>query len=159
MATPNVLRKLDNRVLGDRFRKKDVMEARATDDDADVERTDGERTEEAREGTPRGSGPRFGTGDGFRQFLTIFYRIAALVFLLLAVICILGIVFTLAPTNEDNSLVSNVLDIAKSAAGPFKDVFTVMDNPDREVTVNYGFAAAIYLVIAFVIGKLPGGKS
>lgn len=160
MRMPGALRRIDDKVLGDRLKKGEP----------DVSPADDGRTEQlkrptAERGQPRIARPaerpaaeRPDTGQGLRETLTIVYRISQLVLLLLAVIVVLGIVFTLAPTNEDNVIVRNALSIAEGAAGPFKDVFTVMDKPDRELTVNYGFAAAVYLLLSFVVGKLPGGK-
>ena len=46
----------------------------------------------------------------------------------------------------------------REPAGPFRDVFTVGDNPDRELIVNYGFAAVVYAALATVVGKI-GRKS
>lgn len=97
------------------------------------------------------------TGDGPKEFLTVVYRIARVVFLLLALACALGVVFVLAPTNEDNSVVQFVNDVADGAAGPFRDVFT-NDDQDRELMINYGFAALVYVVLSVLVTKLPGAK-
>jgi len=71
---------------------------------------------------------------------------------------LLGIVFTLTPTIGDNAIVRNVLDLADGAAGPSRDVLTVDDDAERELVVNYGFAAVVYFALSVVVGKLPGGK-
>ena len=141
MRVPAALRRMDDRVLGDRFKKRPTTTQ--TDEVVVEERTT--------------SAPRPRTGQGAREALSIVYRISRLVFLALALACLLGILFTLAPTNEDNSIVSGVLDLAEGAAGPFKDVFTAKD-PERETVVNYAFAAFVYLLASVLVGKLPGGK-
>lgn len=167
MRMPTALRSLDNRVLGDRGRKR----AHSRDDSAeprqDSDRQDGDRQdtqdpypEERREvRTTREEAPESGgsTGDGLKQFLTIFYRVAKAVFLLLSLVVILGIVFILAPTNEDNVIVQNVLDLADTIAGPFRDVFTA-DDAEREMVINYGLASGVYFLAATLVTKLPSGK-
>ncbi len=77
-------------------------------------------------------------------------------FLLLAVVLVLAIVLIIAPANDQNSIVQNVFEIAEKVAGPFKDVFTVMD-PDRMTITNYGVAAAVYFLAAVLVNKLPTG--
>ena len=148
MRTPQTLRRMDDRVLGDRFRRRTPTEPGTTGAGTVVL----ERPE-------RGADPRPpSTGQGLREFLTIFLRVARLVLLLLALAVLLGIVFTVAPTNGDNVIVRNVLDLADGAAGPFRDVFTVDDDAERELVVNYAFAALVYFALSVVVGKRPGGK-
>ncbi|MBC7373361.1 MAG: hypothetical protein H7323_05160, partial [Frankiales bacterium] len=127
----------------DRFRKREVSEV------VEVER--GQTRVAERPAPPR-------TGGVAREAVTIVYRVSRAVFLLLAVVVVLGIVFTVAPTNAENVIVRNVLSLARDAAGPFRDVFTVADNAERELVVNYAFAAVVYFVVSVVVGKLPGGK-
>ena len=80
------------------------------------------------------------------------------VLIALAVIVLLGVLFTKVPTNGDNVIVRNVLTLARDVAGPFKDVFAPSRAQDALV-VNYLVAAAAYVVLAMVVGKLPtGGK-
>ena len=89
--------------------------------------------------------------------LGVIYRISRLVLLALAVVVLLGIVFTKAPTNASNVIVRNVLDFAREAAGPFRDVFAPKRRQDALV-VNYLLATGVYLVAAYLVGKLPTGK-
>lgn len=131
MRLPRALTSLDDRLLGDRLRRRPAT-------------VDGERA-------PRP--PR--TGRGAAQALGVVYQVSRLVFLLLALAVGLGIVFVLAPTNPDNDVVQLVDRVARGAAGPFRDVFTVSDDAQREVVVNYGFAAAVYLVASVLVGRLP----
>jgi hypothetical protein len=144
MRMPAALRSLDDRLLGHRGTPHE-------DEHPDV--YPDERREPAR---TRGDQPPTSTGDGLREFLGVFTRVARAVFLLLALVVFLGIVFTVAPTNADNPIVSTVLDVAGAAAGPFSDVFAVSDDAQRELVVNYGFAVAVYLLAAMLVTKLPG---
>ena len=161
MRMPTALKSLDDKVLG-----------RSGSRDSDEPYPDEPRADEARSGEARAGDTRAGerevverrekrspgTGDGLREFLGIFYRVAQLVFFALAAVLVLGIVFVIAPTNADNSIVEFVADLSDGAAGPFRDVFTVADNAEREQVVNYGFAAAVYFVLGLLVSKLPGGK-
>ena len=47
-------------------------------------------------------------------------------------------------------------ELAEKVAGPFKDVFTVMD-PDRMNISNYGLAGAVYFLASVLVNKLPTG--
>ena len=167
MRTPAALRKLDDKVLGDRFRSsddehesRDAAESRSADA-APRGRSRGDAEpypdEPRTRVVERDAAPRPSTGDGLREALAITYRIASLVFLALALTVVLGILFTVVSTNADNVIVSTVLDLAEAAAGPFRDVFTAGDE-QRQLVTNYGFAAAIYVLAAVLVTKLPGGK-
>ena len=101
-----------------------------------------------------GKAGRWGVG---ANVLGVIYRISRLVLLALAVVVLLGIVFTKAPTNASNVIVRNVLDVAREAAGPFRDVFAPQRRQDALV-VNYLLATGVYLVAAYLVGKLPTGK-
>lgn len=153
---PSALRSLDDRVLGDR-KRRDGADGHADGSDDHGTSPDEGRTVE-RSGTSEEPRARRSTGDGFREFLTVVARVARVVFLLLALVLVIGIVFVLAPTNADNSLVSWVADLSETVAGPFRDVFTV-DDDDRELVVNYAVAAGVYFLAAALVRKLPGTKS
>ncbi len=148
MRMPTALKSLDDKVLG-RSHRSDADEPYPDEPRAGETRTI-ERHDHGR--------PRPGTGEGLREFLAVLYRASKVVFLALAAVLLLGTVFVLAPTNADNSIVSFVADLADGAAGPFRDVFTVSDDAERELVVNYGFAAAVYLVLGLLVTKLPGAK-
>ena len=136
MPLPAFLRSLDNRLLGNRLRGQPAGGGRTADDEAGA--------------------PPARKHDGLPTFLSVVYRISRLVFLLLALALVLAIVLILAPANDANSIVRNVFDLAEQVAGPFKDVFTVMD-PDRMKVVNYGVAAVVYFLASVLVGKLPTG--
>ena len=148
MPLPTALRSLDDKVLG--------RSGARGDDEPYPE--DPHAPTGQREVVERRERPPLGTGDGLRELLTTVYRVSRLVFLALAAVLLLGILFVLAPTNPDNSVVELVADVSDGAAGPFRDVFTVADDAERELVVNYGFAAAVYLVLGLLVTRLPGGK-
>jgi hypothetical protein len=161
MRLPTALRNLDDRVIG-RSSRKGAHEG-STDGDTTVDTTsrtatDGEEGHHVRgdrggESTP----PRRPAGDVVREVLGVVWRVARLVFLALALVVFLGIVLTFAPTNEDNRIVSTILEWAETVAGPFRDVFTA-DDPDRELLYNYALATLVYLVAASLVTKLPGRR-
>ncbi len=101
---------------------------------------------------------RMGRGDGLSSFLRVVWRVSKAVFFLLALVVVLGIVFTKAPVNNSNVIVRNALQLAKDAAGPFKDVFAPKTR-ENALIVNYLLAAGVYAVVGIVVGRLPtGGK-
>lgn len=155
MRMPTALRSLDDKVLGDRFRRRTepaVEHPTEHEDEREQrrERRDVTETEDTTEHKPRG-----GTGEGLREFLAIFYRVSRLVLLLLAALLVVAIVFTYASTNMDNTIVRHVLDYAKDVAGPFKDVFTVKDDAKRKILYNYGLAAVVYVALSVLVQRLP----
>lgn len=152
MRMPTALRNLDDRVLGNRGKKSEDAPYPDEPGTSEIERDKPVRGRES-------SGPPPNTSDGFREFLAVVARVSRLVFLALALIVGLGILFTVAPTNEDNVLVRFVLDVANAVAGPFRDIFTVDDNAERELVVNYGFAAGVYLLLSVLVPKLVPSKT
>lgn len=150
MRMPSALKSLDDKVLGRRGSRdpdEPYPDETRTGEPPTVERRAGERQVVEHRQTS-------GTGEGLREFLGVFCRVAKAVFLALAAVLVLGILFILAPTNPDNSIVEFVASLSDAAAGPFRDVFTVSDSADRELVVNYGFAAGVYAVLGFLVGKL-----
>lgn len=138
------LRKLDDRVLGNRLRRKPPPEQV----DPPVEQPAGERA---------GAAPApHRSGNGVRKALGIIYRVSRVVFVLLALVVLIAIAFILIPTNPDNLFVRAVLDLAATIAGPLKDVFTVADDPQRQLAVNYAIAAVLYVFAGLLVTRLPG---
>lgn len=150
MRLPSTLRRMDDRVLGDRLTRRQRPDAGVHDEPLHESTTALERP---------GGPPPPSTGRGAREAVAVVSRVSRVVLLLLAATVVLGIVFVLAPTNADNVIVRNVQDLAGDAAGPFRDVFTVDDDAEREVVVNYAFAAAVYVGAAALVRRLAGGKS
>lgn len=138
------LRKLDDRVLGNKLRKKPPPEQV----DPPVQHRAGERV---------GAAPASRrSGNGVRKTIGIIYRVSRLVLLLLALVVLIAIAFTLTPTNPDNPLVRTVLDLAATIAGPLQDVFTVADDPKRQLAVNYTVTAVLYVLAGLLVTRLPG---
>ena len=158
---PSGLRKLDDRVLG-----KGGKAGKSHDDGEpagdtrvadDADAPAGQRTERVERTTRKPSGPPPSSTDGLSAVLAVVWRISRLVFIALALVLVVAIAFILLPTNEDNVIVRNVLDLAETVAGPFKDVFND-DDPDRMRSYNYGLAAVVSFVLGSVVGKLPTGS-
>ena len=143
MRMPSALKSLDDKVLNRRTTE------RAEEPYPDEPRRSEREVVERQQKSPGGS-----TGSGLREALAIVGRVSALVLFALAAVLVLGILFVLAPTNPDNSVVELVRDVANAAAGPFRDVFTVSDDADREIVVNYALAALVYVIGATLVGKL-----
>lgn len=162
MRMPSGLSKLDDRVLG---KKKGTArpadDTRDRDGDRDSRDADSrpERTEKVERTTSseQPDRPKRGNGDGLPTLLATVWRISRLVFLALAAVLVLAIACIYLPTNENNDIVSNVLSLGETIAGPFKDVFTD-DDPDRVRTYNYGLAAGVYVLVGTIVAKLPTGS-
>ena len=131
MGVLDTMRGIDDRLLGERMKGRD----RAMDE---------------------GSGKRADPRAALAGVLRIFYRICKLVFVLLALVVLLGIVFTKAPVNARNDIVRTVLRLARDVAGPFRDVFAPKDK-ENALVVNYLLAAAVYFGLSVLVRKLPTG--
>ncbi|MFP5218656.1 MAG: hypothetical protein ACLGIG_02805 [Actinomycetes bacterium] len=147
---PTKLRALDDRLLGPRHDRGTREAPRGDDGEVYPDEPTGPV-----ESTPRRE--RRPAGDVVREVLGVVWTVSRYVFLALAAIVVVGIVLTLAPTNEDNSLVSAGLSAAEWATGPFRDVFTP-DGENLQVLLNYGLAAVVYLVAASLVQRLPGKR-
>lgn len=88
--------------------------------------------------------------------LRALWRILSSVLLIMAVVVVLGIVLTLAPTNSHNIIVRNGLTAARTVAGPFQNVFAITSKRTQLVS-NYGLAAVVYIAAALIIRRLPTG--
>lgn len=161
MRLPASLQKLDDRVLGNRLKPRGPAATADEPRGGDVKTREAQGDRPVREPRekpgPRDRKPRDGSAAVGRVLSTV-YQVSRLVFLLLALIMVLGIILTLAPSNPDNVIVRNALELAEAAAGPFKDVFTQQD-PERQTIVNYAVAAAVYVLAATLVRKLPTGTS
>ncbi len=77
----------------------------------------------------------------------------SLVAVIVAAIIALGIAFVIFDANKANGIVSFVLRVAGDLVGPFKDLFTPKD-PKRNVFVNWGLAAVVYLVLGLFVARI-----
>ena len=155
MPLPDALRSLDDRVLGAR-RRRAVGEPGGSDQRPARQHHAGPA--DAADDEHRAGRPRRPSGDGVREVLGVVRTVAKLVFLALAALTALGIALTFLPTNDDNALVRNGLELARWATGPFEDVLTAASER-RAVLYNHGLATAVYLLAALLVTKLPGPRA
>lgn len=70
-----------------------------------------------------------------------------------AIILAVHVVFVVFEANGANGIVKTINSWADSLAWNFKDIFTPTD-PKAAALVNYGLAAAIYLIVGRVLAAL-----
>ncbi|REF35277.1 hypothetical protein [Thermasporomyces composti] len=99
-------------------------------------------------------------GGVWRAAVTVTHRLRDLIAtavltaaVLAALVLALGAVLTALGANERNEIVSGVLSLGAQFVGPFSDVFT-FDDEVRQVLVNWGIAAGVYLVAGRVLERL-----
>ena len=80
-------------------------------------------------------------------------RIIGLVTLLVVVTIILGIVLVVLKANPDNAIVDAIREAAKFLSKPFDAIFE-MDKRRTEIAVNWGIAAAVYLIAGRVLARV-----
>jgi len=73
-----------------------------------------------------------------------------------AIVAILAIavILVVLEANPTNGIVEFVLDVGKFFAGPFDNIFDDVGNAKTTFAVNYGIAALVYLLVAFLIARL-----
>jgi hypothetical protein len=74
---------------------------------------------------------------------------------IVVVIIVAGILLVVLKANPSNGIVSHVHDWARSLAGPFDGIFS-FHNARVAIAVNWGIAAAVYLLIGGLIARLIG---
>lgn len=70
-----------------------------------------------------------------------------------ALILVLGMLLTWGDANPGNTLVDATLDAGRWLATPFHDAFTRSD-PENQLYLNWGIAAAVYYAMARVVSWL-----
>jgi hypothetical protein len=80
---------------------------------------------------------------------TAIFTVAVLAALVLA----LGAVLIALKANEQNQIVAGVIDTARRVVGPFDDIFR-MDTRIKQVLVNWGIAAVVYLIVGRVVERI-----
>jgi hypothetical protein len=65
----------------------------------------------------------------------------------------IGIALVVLGANQDNSIVSTLVDWARWLTQPFHDVFTV-DSSKWNTALNWGLAALVYAAVAALIVRL-----
>jgi ABC-type thiamin/hydroxymethylpyrimidine transport system permease subunit len=80
-------------------------------------------------------------------------RLVRLVATVVALIIIAAIVLRLAGANAGNSIVHDIHSVGSTLAGPFKNIFSI-NNAKTSMAVNWGLAAAVYLIVGHFIASL-----
>jgi hypothetical protein len=106
---------------------------------------------------PRGrraaSGFASGIATGTRRLQAAVATAITLITGLIALLIVIGIAFVVFKANPQNSIVSWVHDAAKFFVGPFDGMFKPKSHR-AAVTINWGIAAAVYVVVGRVIARL-----
>lgn len=100
-------------------------------------------------------GPAVGerVGGAARRGLWGLARLVSVIAGLVAFVIVLGIVLVVLDANPTNTVVDAVLDAAKFLVDPFKDIFD-LKRRKTEIAVNWGIAAAVYLIVGNIIARL-----
>src|ERR671914_949450 len=113
-------------------------------------------TTNASEAPPRSrrTRPRIGsTGYGWRRIRDALATAVVLVAATVAVILAVHVVFVVFEANGAHRIVKTINSWAGTLAWNFKDIFTPAD-PKAAAFVNYGLAAAIYLIAGRVLAAM-----
>ena len=84
-------------------------------------------------------------------------RVVRLVIGIIVLIIVAGIVLVLLKANAANAIVSDVHDAARWFAGPFDGIFS-FHNARVALAVNWGIAAAVYLIVGGLIARLLNSR-
>jgi hypothetical protein len=103
---------------------------------------------------PRRTRPRAGsTRYGWRRIRDALATAVVIVAATVAIILAVHVVFVVFEANGANGIVKTINSWADTLAWNFKDIFTPTD-PKAAALVNYGLAAAIYLIAGRVVAAL-----
>ena len=80
-------------------------------------------------------------------------RVVRTIAMVVAAVIVAGILLFVLGANQDNGIVSAVMDAGRWLVGPFDGIFT-MDNAKTELAVNWGIAAAVYAIVGSLIARL-----
>jgi hypothetical protein len=72
---------------------------------------------------------------------------------LIALLIVVAIVLFLVGANPTNVVIRDIHDAAAWFVGPFKNLFSI-HNAKLAMAVNWGLAAAVYLVVGHLIASL-----
>jgi hypothetical protein len=84
-------------------------------------------------------------------------RVVHLVVSVVVLVIVAGIVLVLLKANATNALVADVHDAARWLVGPFDGIFS-FNSARVALTVNWGVAAVVYLIIGGLIGRLLSSR-
>ena len=80
-------------------------------------------------------------------------RAISLVTTAVVLVIVAGILLIVLEANPANDIVDVVTDVADFLVSPFERLFTI-DDRKGEVAVNWGIAAAVYLVVGRIVAGL-----
>jgi hypothetical protein len=80
-------------------------------------------------------------------------RVIGAIAAIVTLILLAGIVLVLLKANQSNDIVGAVRDAASWLAGPFEGMFS-LDKQRTETAVNWGVAAAVWLVAGRLLARL-----
>ncbi len=84
-------------------------------------------------------------------------RLVMLAAVLIAVLIVLAIVLRDVDANASNSVVKGIHEGANFFAGAFTGLITFAGHPKRAISVNWGIAAVVYLIVGALIARLIAG--
>ena len=104
---------------------------------------------------PRRRRTREATGRGFATGARLLARVVHVVVSVVVLIIVAGILLVVLKANPTNTIVSDVHGWAHSLVGPFDGIFS-FNNAHVAIAVNWGIAAAVYLLVGGLIARLIG---
>ncbi len=91
-----------------------------------------------------------GVGAGFHFLARLLLAVGVLIALLIG----LAILLRDVGANPSNSVVSAIHDAANFFAGSFTGLVSEAGHPKRAITLNWGIAAGVYVIVAAVLAAL-----
>jgi hypothetical protein len=104
---------------------------------------------------PRRQRRREATGRGFATGARLLARVVHVVVSVVVLIIVAGILLVVLKANPTNTIVSDVHGWAHTLVGPFDGIFS-FHNAHVAIAVNWGIAAALYLLVGGLIARLIG---
>ena len=83
-------------------------------------------------------------------------RIVRLVTKAVAAVIVAGILLFVLGANQSNDIVSLVTDAGEFLVGPFDTLFKI-DDAKWEIAVNWGIAAAVWLIAGALVARVLAG--
>ncbi|MDQ6817821.1 MAG: hypothetical protein M3018_10540 [Actinomycetota bacterium] len=80
-------------------------------------------------------------------------RVIRMAAMIVAAVIVAAIVLRLLNANPTNSIVKDLHDAGQTLVGPFKNLFSIKDGKTA-MTVNWGLAALVYLVVGGFVATL-----
>ncbi len=100
-----------------------------------------------------GAGAGAKAAAGGAAVLRVLATIVDVITAIVTIVIVLGILLVILNANTKNTIVKDVHDVAKFLVGPFDDLFTPKDKK-LGIAVNWGIAAAVYLLVGRLIASL-----